>query len=229
MRACLACLALALLTGACSQYGRFVNNENQTFTTLPPTAVVVLYSPEASGELAPELCPGTRKGPLGLLPERLELPPVIQALADTGGDLLVYADCSLARGQRNAAAFELVRPKPCLDRDAEPTTGYVELKTCRRYTDLQRLVQEVKRNLPRDRIFVAGSEVAVGRRLLAARDPFRMFNAAIAIDPVITGPDVPRNETGTARPSVTSIGWHPAPPSQRWLWLSPAPTPRAMH
>jgi len=95
MRACLACLALALLTGACSQYGRFVNNQNQTFTTLPPTAVVVLYSPEASGELAPELCPGTRKGPLGLLPERLELPPVIQALADTGGGLLGYADCSL--------------------------------------------------------------------------------------------------------------------------------------
>ena len=195
MRACLACLALALFTGACSQYGRFINNENQTFTTLPPTAVVVLYSPDASGELAPELCPGIRPDPIGVVGKRFLLPPVIQALADTGGDLLVYADCSLARGQRNAAAFELVRPKPCFARGAEPTTGYVELKACRRYTDLQRLVEEVKRNLPRDRIFVAGSGVGGWAALLAARDPFRAFNAAIVIDPAITGPDVPRNET----------------------------------
>jgi hypothetical protein len=191
----LACLALALFAGACSQYGQFVNNGDQTFTTLSPTAVVLLYSPDASGELAPELCPGIRPDPIGILPKRFLLPPVIQALADTGGDLLVYADCSLARGQRNAAAFELVRPKPCFARGAETTTGYVELKACRRYTDLQRLVQEVKRNLPRDRIFVAGSGVGGWAALLAARDPFRTFNAAIVIDPAITGPDVPRNET----------------------------------
>jgi hypothetical protein len=196
MRRGLVFLGLTLFAAACSQYGRFIGNENQTFTTLPPTAVVVLYSEEAAGELAPEFCAGTRwKGPLGFLPERRELPAVIRALAETGGDLLVYADCSLARGQRNAAAFELVRPKPCFAHGAEPTTGYVELKTCRRYTDLQRLAEEVKRNLPRDRIFVAGSGVGGWAALLAARDPFRMFNAAIVIDPAITGPDVPRNET----------------------------------
>jgi pimeloyl-ACP methyl ester carboxylesterase len=195
MRACVACLALALLTSACNQYGRFINNDDQTFTTLSPTSVVVLYSPDASGELAPELCPDIYPSPIGLVPQRYLLPPVIQALADTGGDLLVYADCSLARGQRNAAAFELVRPKPCFARGAEATTGYVELKACRRYTDLQRLVEEVKRNLPRDRIFVAGSGVGGWAALLAARDPFRVFNAAIVIDPAITGPDVPRNDT----------------------------------
>jgi dienelactone hydrolase len=56
----------------------------------------------------------------------------------------------------------------------------------------------VKRNLPPERIFVAGSGVGGWAALLAARDPFRKFNAAIAIAPEIVGSAVPRNETWAA-------------------------------
>ena len=196
MRRGLAFLGLALLTGACTGHGRFLGEENQTFTTLPLTAVVVIYSPAAEGERAPEPCAGPGgKAPLGFFSDRGAVPPVIRALAETGGDLLVYADCSLARGHTGAAAFETVRPKPCFARGSEPASGYVELKACRRLEDLKRLVQEVKRNLPGSRIFVAGSGVGGWAALLAARDPFRQFNAAVVLDPAITGPDVPRNET----------------------------------
>ncbi len=196
MRRDLALLGLAVLTGACAGHGRFLGDEGQTFTTLPPTAVVVIYSPAAEGERAPEPCAGAGgRAPLGFLSDRGAVPPVLRALAETGGDLLVYADCSLARGHTGGAAFETVRSKPCFARGAEPASGYVELKACRRLEDLQRLVQEVKRNLPASRIFVAGSGVGGWAALLAARDPFREFNAAIALDPAITGPGVPRNET----------------------------------
>ncbi|HXV22882.1 MAG TPA: hypothetical protein VED46_01355 [Alphaproteobacteria bacterium] len=192
-------LGLSVATGACATDGRFLVHETQTFTTLSPTAVVVLYSPAAQGERAPEPCAG-RDGmvPLPFISDRGAVPPVIRALAETGGDLLVFADCSLARGHVGAAAFETVRPKPCFARGAEPAGGYVELKTCRRLDDLKRLVQETKRNLPQERIFVAGSGVGAWAALLAARDPFRKFNAAIALDPAITGPGVPRNEIWNA-------------------------------
>jgi hypothetical protein len=193
-RAALA-LGLSVATGACATEGRFLVHETQTFTTLLPTAVVVLYSPAAQGERAPEPCAGPGgMVPLAFISDRGAVPAVIRALAETGGDLLVYADCSLARGQVGAAAFETVRPKPCFARGAEPAGGYVELKTCRRLDDLKRLVQETKRNLPQERIFVAGSGVGAWAALLAARDPFRKFNVAIALDPAITGPGVPRNE-----------------------------------
>jgi hypothetical protein len=184
----LAFLGLALLTGACAGHGRFLGDEGQTFTALPPTAVVVLYSPAAKGERAPEPCAGVGGlAPLGFLSDQGAVPPVIRALAETGGDLLVYADCSLARGHTGGAAFETVRAKPCFARGAEPDSGYVELKACRRLDDLKRLVQEVKRNLPASRIFVAGAGVGGWAALLAARDPFRKFNAAIVLDPAITG------------------------------------------
>jgi hypothetical protein len=192
-------LALGLAAGACAMDGQFLGAENQTFTTLPPTAVVVLYSPPAQRELGPEACAGARGlVPLGFLSGQGAVPPAIRALADSGDELLVYADCSLARGHRNAAAFETVRPEPCFARGAERATGYVELKACRRLDDLKRLVQEVKRNLPPERIFVAGSGVGGWAALLAARDPFRKFNAAIAIDPEISGAAVPGNETWAA-------------------------------
>ena len=192
----LACLGLALLSGACAAHGRFLGDDMQTFTTLPPTAVVLLYSPAAEGERAPEPCAQAGgRAPLGILSAQGAVPPVLLALAQTGGDLLVYVDCSLARGQTGAAAFETIRPEPCYARGAEPASGYVELKACRRLVDLKRLVQEVRRNLPPERIFVAGSGVGGWAALLAARDPFRDFNAAIVLDPAITGPRVPRNET----------------------------------
>lgn len=195
----LAFLGLALLTGACTGHGRFLGDEGQTFTTLPPTAVVVLYSPAAKGERAPEPCAGVGGlAPLRFLSDQGAVPPVIRALAETGGDLLIYADCSLARGHTGGAAFETVRAKPCFARGAEPASGYVELKTCRRLDDLRRLVREVKRNLPESRIFVAGAGVGGWAALLAARDPFRKFNAAIVLDPAITGSGVPRNEIWSA-------------------------------
>jgi hypothetical protein len=190
---------LALATAACAGGGQFLGESGQTFTALPPAAVVVLYSPAAKGERAPEPC--AEEGgfvTLGFLDNQAAVPPVIRALAQTGDGLLVYADCSLARGHRSAAALETVRQKPCYSRGAEPDFGYVELKACRRLEDLKRLVQEVKRNLPPERIFVAGSGVGGWAALLAARDPFRKFNAAIALDPAIVGPGVPRNETWTA-------------------------------
>ena len=190
---------VALATAACAGSGQFLGEEGQTFTQLPPTAVVVLYSPAAEGERAPETCAG--KGgfvPLGFLSKQGAVPPVIRALAESGDGLLVYADCPLERGHRSAAALETVRQKPCYARGAEPSFGYVELKTCRRLEDLKRLVQETKRNLPPQRIFVAGSGVGGWAALLAARDPFRKFNAAIALDPAIAGPGVPRNETWAA-------------------------------
>jgi pimeloyl-ACP methyl ester carboxylesterase len=192
-------LACALAAAGCAGQGQFLGAENQTFTSLPPTAVVVLYSPAGERELGPEPC----AGPLGLVPLGFlsgagAVPPAIRALAESGGELLVYADCSLARGHRNAAAFETVRPEPCFARGAESATGYGEIKACRRLEDLKRLVQEVKRNLPPERIFVAGSGVGAWAALLAARDPFRKFNAAIAIDPEIAGSAVPGNETWAA-------------------------------
>jgi hypothetical protein len=193
-------LALGLATVACSMDGQFLGAENQTFTTLPPTAVVLLYSPPAERELGPEACAGERGlVPLGFLSDQGAVPAAIRTLAaENREDLLVYADCSLARGHRNAAAFETVRLRPCFARGAEGTTGYVELKACRRLDDLKRLVQEVKRNLPPERIFVAGSGVGGWAALLAARDPFRKFNAAIAIEPEISGAKVPKNETWAA-------------------------------
>src|SRR5262249_34846911 len=100
-----------------------------------------------------------------------------------------------ARGQTGAAELETSRPEPCFARGAEPTPGYLELKTCRRLADLERLVQEVHRNLPAGRIFVAGSGVGGWAALLAARNPFRKFNAAVAIDPAITSDAVGGNET----------------------------------
>jgi hypothetical protein len=190
---------LALATAGCAGSGQFLGEREQTFTALPPTAVVVLYSPAAAGERAPEPC--AEEGgfvTLGFLDKRAAVPPVIRALAETGDGLLVYADCSLARGHRSAAALETVRQRPCYARSAEPEFGYVELKACRRLDDLKRLVEETKRNLPPERIFVAGSGVGGWAALLAARDPFRKFNAAIALDPEIVGPRVPRNETWTA-------------------------------
>lgn len=225
-RRSLACLGLALLTGACAAHGRFLVNEAQTFTTLPPTAVVVLYSPAAEGERAPEPCAqaGGRL-PLGFLSDRGAVPPVILALAETGGDLLVYADCSLARGHTGAAAFETVRLEPCFARGAEPASGYVELKACRRLEDLKRLVQEMRRNLPPERIFVAGSGVGGWAALLAARDPFRRFNAAIALDPAITGPGVPRNETW-AKAAERHRAWLAAgPPVPALVVTAPGVTP----
>ncbi len=192
-------LGLSFAAGACATEGRFLVHESQTFTTLSPTAVVVLYSPAAQGERAPEPCAGAGgMVPLEFISDRGAVPPAIRALAETGGDLLVYADCSLARGQVGAAAYETVRSEPCFARGAEPAGGYVELKACRRLDDLKRLVQETKRNLPEERIFVAGSGVGAWAALLAARDPFRKFNAAIALDPAITGPGVPRNEIWAA-------------------------------
>jgi hypothetical protein len=192
-------LACALAAAGCTGQGSFLGAENQTFTQLPPTAVVLLYSPAAQRELGPETCAGSRGlVPIGFLSGAGAVPPAIRALADTGGELLVYADCSLARGHRNAAAFETVRPEPCFARGAEPATGYGEIKACRRLEDLKRLVQEVKRNLPPERIFVAGSGVGGWAALLAARDPFRKFNAAIAIDPEIAGAAVPDNDTWDA-------------------------------
>lgn len=192
-------MAAALATGACAANGRFLGAEDQTFTTLPPTAIVLIYSPAAEGELAPEFC-AERDGssPFGFLSDRGGVPEVVRALARSGGELLVYADCPLARGHVGAAAFETARPEPCFARGAEPASGYVELKACRRFEDLQRFAQEVARNLPPERIFLAGSGVGGWGALLAARDPFRTFNAAIAIDPAITGPRVPRNEDWVA-------------------------------
>jgi hypothetical protein len=192
-------LVCALGLSGCVGQGSFLGAENQTFTTLPPTAVVVLYSPSAERELGPEPCAGPRGlVPLGVLDPESAVPPAIRALSEAGGDLLVYADCSLARGHRNAAAFELVRPEPCFSRGAEPATGYGEIKACRRLEDLKRLVQEVKRNLPPQRIFVAGSGVGAWAALLAARDPFRKFNAAIAIAPRLKGSGVPDSDTWAA-------------------------------
>ena len=192
-------LASALLTASCAGQGTFLGAESQTFTALPPTATVVLYSPAAQRELGPEPCAGS-KGlvPLGFLAGSAAVPPAIRALAETGGELLVYADCSLARGHRYAAAFETVRPEPCFARGAEPATGYSEIKACRRLHDLKRLVQEVKRNLPPERIFVAGSGVGAWAALLAARDPFRKFNAAIALAPEMVGSAVLDSETWAA-------------------------------
>ena len=192
-------LMCALGLSGCVGQGSFLGAENQTFTTLSPTAVVLLYSRSAERELGPEQCAGPRGlVPLGFLGGESAVPPAIRALAETGGDLLVYADCSLARGHRYAAAFELVRPEPCFARGAEPTTGYGEIKACRRLEDLKRLVQEVKRNLPPQRIFIAGSGVGAWAALLAARDPFRAFNAAIAIAPRLKGQAVADSETWTA-------------------------------
>ncbi|HEX6102710.1 MAG TPA: hypothetical protein VF031_06660 [Alphaproteobacteria bacterium] len=192
-------LACALAAAGCAGQGQFLGAENQTFTSLPATAVVVLYSPAGERELGPEPCAGPRGFvPLGFLSDAGAVPPAIRALAENGGELLVFADCSLARGHRNAAAFETVRPEPCFARGAEPATGYVEIKACRRLEDLKRLVQEVKRNLPPERIFVAGSGVGAWAALLAARDPFRKFNAAIAIAPEIAGSAVAENETWAA-------------------------------
>lgn len=205
-------LVCALGLSGCAGQGSFLGAENQTFTTLPPTAAVVLYSPSAERELGPEQCAGPEGlVPLGLLAEEVAVPPVIRALAETGGELLVFADCSLARGHRNSAAFELVRPEPCFAHGAEPATGYGEIKACRRLEDLKRLVQEVKRNLPPQRIFVAGSGVGAWAALLAARDPFRKFNAAIAIAPRLKGAAVPDSDT-----------WSAAEERHR-AWLGPLP------
>ena len=189
MSAIAALTATALLAG-CSGQGRFLGHEEQTFVALPETATVVIYSPGAAGERMPEDCsgPGGRV-PLGLLRGAAPVPAALRALGEAEpATLLVYADCPLARGHAGAAAFEAVRPQPCFARGAEPSDGYVEIKACRRLDDIKRLVQEVRRNLPAARIFVAGSGVGGWAALLAARDPFRKFNAAIAIDPEIAGP-----------------------------------------
>jgi pimeloyl-ACP methyl ester carboxylesterase len=181
--------AMTQLTG-CGGHGRFLDNETQTFVTLPATATVVIYSPSAAGERRPEDCAGAGgRVPLGLLGRPSPVPVPIRALAEPGADtLMIYADCPLSRGHAGAAAFEAERPQPCFARGAEPAEGYREIKACRRLHDIQRLVQEVRRNLPASRIFVAGSGVGGWAALLAARDPFRKFNAAIAIDPEIAGP-----------------------------------------
>ena len=97
-----------------------------------------------------------------------------------------------------ARAFALLGALLLSACNQDGSTGYVELKACRRLDDLKRLVQEVKRNLPPERIFVAGSGVGGWAALLAARDPFRKFNAAIAIEPEISGAKVPKNETWAA-------------------------------
>lgn len=187
-------MACALAAG-CAGQGQFLGAEDQTFTALPPTAVVVLYSPASERELGPEPCAGPRGlVPLGFLSDAGAVPPAIRALAESGGELLVYADCSLARGHAKAAGFEAVRPQPCFASGAEPASGYVEIKSCRRLNDLERLVQEVKRNVPPQRIFVAGSGIGGWAALLAAKNPYRKFNAAIAIEPRIAGPGVLKDE-----------------------------------
>ena len=52
----------------------------------------------------------------------------------------------------------------------------------------------MKRNVPPQRIFVAGSGVGGWAALLAAKNPYRKFNAAIAIEPRIAGPGVLKDE-----------------------------------
>jgi hypothetical protein len=188
-------LGALILSAGCAGQGSFLGAADQTFTTLPPTAIVVLYSPGSERELGPEHCAGPAGlVPLGILGGGGAVPASIRALPDTGGEILVYADCSLARGHVKAAAFEAMRPEPCFASGAEPASGYVEVKSCRRLDDLERLVQEVKRNVPPQRIFVAGSGVGGWAALLAAKNPYRKFNAAIAIDPRIAGPGVLKDE-----------------------------------
>src|SRR5262249_22659279 len=185
-RAWWASVSLACLLAGCETGGQFLPDDHR-FVSLSPTATVLIYSPEGRGELSPDICAGAPGLlPLEYIPGEVGLPAVIHELAAGSDDLIIYADCSYARGQTGAAALETSRPEPCFARGAEPAPGYLELKTCRRLADLERLVQEVHRNLPADRIFVAGSGVGGWAALLAARNPFRKFNAAVAIDPAIT-------------------------------------------
>ena len=48
--------------------------------------------------------------------------------------------------------------------------------------------------MPPQLIFVAGSGVGCWAALLAAKNPYRKFNAAIAIEPRIAGPGVLKDE-----------------------------------
>jgi pimeloyl-ACP methyl ester carboxylesterase len=218
--------ALTLVLAGCETEGHFIP-EDHRFVALPPTATVVIYSPAGRGEQEPDICAGAQGLlPLVFLPGAAGgVPDAIRDLPGAGAeDLIVYADCSYARGHPGAAELETVRPQPCFARGVESMPGYLLLKTCRRVDDLERLVQEVHRNLPADRIFVAGSGIGGWAALLAARDPFRKFNAAIAIDPVITSDAIAGNDTWSKAIDRHLAYLTAAPPSSS-AELPPAPLP----